>query len=76
MLAASTPQKNASNLLFYMDFYFLWLLCVICSQQRTAAESSPTQALVVVARAGAYLDWLSALLTKREVMLTIWIMRS
>jgi hypothetical protein len=24
----------------------------------------------------AYLDWLSALLTKREVMLTIWIMRS
>jgi organic hydroperoxide reductase OsmC/OhrA len=39
-------------------------------------ELTPPEDLIVVARAGAYLDWLSALLTNREVMLTIWIMRS
>jgi hypothetical protein len=36
----------------------------------------PTKAEMDVAQAGAYLVWLSALLTKREVMLTIWIIRS
>jgi hypothetical protein len=40
------------------------------------AEFRPTESEMDVARAGAYLVWLSALLTKREVMLTIWIIRS